>query len=189
MDEIKTFCTECGPNVSFDEDGCCMSCGGLCIGDGVKFVEDLRQENEKLHEQLAQKLVDQAFINDIAVKNGSLHMQMEGGLLNIMADSFASMIMESGAENYLECSFGSKQFLPDEMLLLTIQRCKGETPHQLRTLAESRLQQISEAKEDCFQDIISHMHINESGMISFEHRVYQRFYEKIKSILEALVDE
>jgi len=56
-DEIKTFCAECGPNVSFDEDGCCMSCGSLCIGGGVKFIEDLRVQVEELREKMADKIL------------------------------------------------------------------------------------------------------------------------------------
>ncbi len=27
-----TFCVECGPNVSIDEDGCCVSCGNCAVG-------------------------------------------------------------------------------------------------------------------------------------------------------------
>ena len=28
----RTFCVECGPDVSIDEDGCCLSCGTSAVG-------------------------------------------------------------------------------------------------------------------------------------------------------------
>jgi hypothetical protein len=33
--KMNTFCPECGPNVSIDEDGCCVTCGATAIGSAV----------------------------------------------------------------------------------------------------------------------------------------------------------
>ena len=38
---INTFCTECGPNVSVDEDGCCNTCGGWAMGEYVGMVDEM----------------------------------------------------------------------------------------------------------------------------------------------------
>jgi hypothetical protein len=110
-------------------------------------VERLREENETLHEQLSQKLVEQTFIENLAVKNGGLEIEARGAMMNIIADCFAKTIMESKAENYLEMSFHSKQFLPNELLLLTLQKCTGKTPHQLREEAESKVHALLKALE------------------------------------------
>lgn len=32
----KTLCVECGPNVSIDEDGCCIACGATATGKWLK---------------------------------------------------------------------------------------------------------------------------------------------------------
>jgi len=137
----------------------CVNCGERRLRDipgeddepteEAPTYTELAAENEQLHEQLAQKVVDQTFITDLAAKNGSLHMTLEGGMMQIMADHFAVMIMESGAENYLEMSFGSERFLPEEMLVCTLQRCKGKTPHQLRTEEEAKIAQVRAALERC----------------------------------------
>jgi hypothetical protein len=105
----------------------------------------LMEENDDLHEQLSQKLVEQTFIENLAVKNGGLEIEARGAMMNIIADCFAQTIMESKAENYLEMSFHSKRFLPNEMLLLTLQKCTGKTPHQLRAEAEDKNKTLMEA--------------------------------------------
>ena len=33
---LKTFCPECGPEVTIDEDGCCIICGSNATGQMVE---------------------------------------------------------------------------------------------------------------------------------------------------------
>ena len=71
-------------------------------------------------------------------------------------------------------------FYPEEMdELYPAWREDTEEIYLLRRAMDS----VRDAKEDCYQDIISHMHINETGMLAFEYRVYKRFYEKIADII------
>ena len=37
---MKTFCPECGFNVSVDEDGCCILCGATATGSAVNSLFD-----------------------------------------------------------------------------------------------------------------------------------------------------
>ena len=35
---MKTFCPECGFDVTVDEDGCCIDCGATAVGDAVDLL-------------------------------------------------------------------------------------------------------------------------------------------------------
>lgn len=36
--ESATWCPQCGPRVSVDEDGCCVSCGSTAVGEGANLA-------------------------------------------------------------------------------------------------------------------------------------------------------
>jgi len=53
-----TWCSQCGPDVTYDEDGCCCTCGANCVGDGAEQALALRAENERLRgEMTAQRVL------------------------------------------------------------------------------------------------------------------------------------
>lgn len=85
--------------------------------------------------------VSQAMIKEMSVNNGQLTMELEGGMCRVMAESFADQFIGSGAINYVEMSFTSKK-MPGDMLVVTIQKASGKTPHQLRVEAESKLAEL-----------------------------------------------
>jgi len=45
---LYTWCAECGPNVSIDEDGCCKMCGRDAIGEGIDYIAKTLEENRQL---------------------------------------------------------------------------------------------------------------------------------------------
>lgn len=45
-DDVKTWCPQCGPDVSVDEDGCCAVCGADATGDGADLAHAQRSHLE-----------------------------------------------------------------------------------------------------------------------------------------------
>jgi hypothetical protein len=42
-----TLCPQCGPGVSVDEDGCCVSCGCVAVGPGIMVALDAARAEER----------------------------------------------------------------------------------------------------------------------------------------------
>lgn len=49
---MNTWCPECGPNVTIDEDGCCVTCGSNATGLWVDAVCCLLEANKEIMEIL-----------------------------------------------------------------------------------------------------------------------------------------
>lgn len=96
----------------------------------------LAAENDRLRSALAEKVVSQTTISELTLNPNGINMQFEGGAAHLLADSLAEQFIDSKAENYLEMQFHNDQTGP---LILTLQRLKGFTPHQLRVEAEQAL--------------------------------------------------
>ncbi len=97
----------------------------------------IEAENAELREQLAKRVIDETFITGIAMTGGSLNAGLEGGAARLMAEMLAEQVEESGAVNYIEAHFASKHIKPGERYAVTIQKCSGKTPHELRLAAEA----------------------------------------------------
>jgi hypothetical protein len=109
----------------------------------MHFVgDDLVAENEHLRSLLAEKLVGEVLIEDINIRDNGLNIQMKGGAAQLLAECFARQFIESGATNYLEVSFSSTGLMPDESLVVTLQKVSGKTPHAFRVEAEAKLQEL-----------------------------------------------
>ena len=104
----------------------------------------LIKENRQLRHLLAEKSVSEIMLEDIGVNGSSLNLQFAGGAAQILAESFAEQLVESGADNYLEISFCSKLFMPGEQIVVTLQRVMGKTPHLFRVEAENELNKLKE---------------------------------------------
>lgn len=98
----------------------------------------LEQENAELRAALADKLVSQTLLKRLVAENGQMKLEMEGGACRLMAETFGAMLLESKAANYIETMFelGGIEGHPKAVILVTVQRGDGKTPHQLRTEAE-----------------------------------------------------
>ena len=93
----------------------------------------------ELRGALGDKAMRDIMIRDLAVRNGGLDLAVEGGAAGLLAEMLAKQQVDSGGVNYVELSFISKVCAPGEMFLVTVQRCAGKTPHQLRAEAEKAL--------------------------------------------------
>lgn len=96
----------------------------------------LEAENTDLREQLAKRVIDETFITGIAMTGGSLNAGLEGGAARLMAEMLAEQVETTGAVNYIEVRFASKHIKPGEQYVVTVQKCSGKTPHELRLVAE-----------------------------------------------------
>ena len=105
--------------------------------DSGRTRAELESENAALREQLAKRVIDETFITGIAMTGGSLNAGLEGGAARLMAEMLAEQVEESGAVNYLEARFASKHIKPGEQYVVTVQKCSGKTPHELRLVADA----------------------------------------------------
>jgi len=96
----------------------------------------LAEENDKLRQLLAQKVMDDTLLSDINRTDNGLILGMEGGACQILADAFGQQLLESGAENYIEVLFESSRHPELGQIVVTVKKETGETPHQLRAKAE-----------------------------------------------------
>jgi len=103
---------------------------------------DIIKENDSLRSMLADKAVSETIIKSLNLNGSGLSMQLEGGAAQVMAEAFAEQFIESGAENYLEVSFGHTKLMPGENLVVTIQRVDGKTPHAFRQIAENQIKAL-----------------------------------------------
>ena len=98
----------------------------------------LEQENAELRAALADKLVSQTLLKRLVAENGQMKLEMEGGACRLMAEAFGTMLLENKAANYIETTFemGGDEGQPKAVILVTVQRGEGKSPHELRSEAE-----------------------------------------------------
>jgi hypothetical protein len=97
-----------------------------------------RAENSELREGLCKGLDEKTMLTDLGVRDGGLFAQVEGGAAGVLAAAFAEQFTQAGGVNYVEVSFSHPKTGP---LTVTLQRCAGKTPHQLRAVAEAERDQ------------------------------------------------
>ena len=108
-----------------------------------RTIAQLEMENDQLRTMLSERLLDETRLVDFAIANGGLAMGLRGGAAQLLAEMLADQIESTGAVNYLEVRFTSRTIAPGERYLVTIQKCVGKTPHELRLAAECELARLS----------------------------------------------
>lgn len=116
--------------------------------DAANRVPELEAEIDRLKTQVsdllgehAEQIAQKTMIKNIGLNNG-LNIDLEGGACQLLAEQFGYQFSKSDAKNYIEMSFISREYLPDEKLVVTIQRMKGKTPHQFRVELEQEVAQL-----------------------------------------------
>lgn len=64
--------------------------------------DELDEENRKLRDCLADKVGSETVLKDIAIKNGGMYVQLEGGACGLFAQSFAEQFKAESGINYVE---------------------------------------------------------------------------------------
>lgn len=110
------------------------------------FVDDLEKENERLRCLMKESFPEKDTIHFIVDVYHQLSEQVEGGTIRIITEMLAKQFIETGATNYIEVVFKPKYFLPDENLIMTLQKASGLTPHQRCLKLEKELAEEREWK-------------------------------------------
>ncbi len=93
-----------------------------------------RQFAEALRSLAAESLANSTLLTGIDCADG-LRIGVQGGAAAVLAESFAEQFKASGAINFLEMKFVSKEEFPGESFVVTVQRANGETPaEQIKAL-------------------------------------------------------
>ncbi|MFC8749730.1 hypothetical protein [Pseudomonas oryzihabitans] len=99
-------------------------------------IEQLKAENSSLRDALADKVVDSTKLRAFLPADGGFTIGLEGGPCALLADAFGEQLYTSEAINYLQLTFTSGAYPDLGEIVVTLQRCTGKTPHELRIDAE-----------------------------------------------------
>lgn len=99
-------------------------------------IEQLKAENSSLRDALADKAVDSTKLRAFLPADGGFTIGLEGGPCALLADAFGEQLYTSEAINYLQLTFTSGAYPDLGEIVVTLQRCTGKTPHELRIDAE-----------------------------------------------------
>lgn len=99
-------------------------------------IARLKAEIAALRDALADKVVDSTKLRSLVPEDGGFTIGVEGGAAALMADAFGEQLYTSDAINYLQMTFTSGAYQDLGQIVVTLQRCTGKTPHELRIDAE-----------------------------------------------------
>lgn len=100
------------------------------------YVRQLEEERDRAVDDFVDYVAGKATLDDIAVRNGTITMAIGTDLAHYMAANMVELLDGHGAENYVEILLRKND---GTTFTLTVQRCEGQTPHELRRIAEDKL--------------------------------------------------
>lgn len=92
-----------------------------------------------LRAAVADSAVAGTLLTDLAVQDGVASLGLAGGAAQLLAEALTKQFADSGAVNYVELTFRSTRVRPGQRFVVTLQRCEGKTPHELRRAAEAEV--------------------------------------------------
>lgn len=106
-----------------------------------KKIAELEREIERL-----EKVVNDPVLAGIEVNEGGVNMMFKGAAPNILAGMFVGILDENpDAQNYITFKFFHERH---GLILITVQRYSGKTPHELRKEAEAKLEEAEKKLEE-----------------------------------------
>lgn len=150
-------------------------------------VQRLEDENERLRSALADQLIDDTLMKELVIKAGNAHMEMEGGVCKLLAESFTELLVKHNAENYIEASFTSKLFLPEEFIVVTVQKTSGKTPHQLRREADLEVQRLEEKLNEANSELLTYY--NDWSAVLQEKRRLEARVRELVDVVKYLTED
>lgn len=105
--------------------------------------DQLKAENERLRGLIAEKVVNSTMLTGLVPDDGGMTLGFEGGACGMLAQLFGDQFYESQAINYLELRFDSTKHPDMGRLVVTLQREEGQTPAELRGIAETQVSALA----------------------------------------------
>ena len=115
-------------------------------------IEQLKAENSSLRDALADKVVDSTKLRAFLPADGGFTIGLEGSACALLADAFGEQLYTSEAINYLQLTFTSGAYPDLGEIVVTLQRCTGKTPHELRINAEQERDQLKAENAELRRD-------------------------------------
>ena len=105
-----------------------------------KKIAELEREIERL-----EKVINDPVLAGIEANEGGVNMMFKGAAPNILAGMFVGILDENpDAKNYITFKFFHERH---GLILITVQRYSGKTPHELRKEAEAKLEEAEKKLE------------------------------------------
>jgi len=99
---------------------------------------EAREEILRLRAEVAElRAVVETKVHGIHVGSDGLYMGLSGGAAMVMAEMLAEQYKQGGGINYIEMRFESKESMPGQRFLVTVNRADAKTPHELRVEVEA----------------------------------------------------
>lgn len=134
-----------------------------------------------------------ARLTGITIDHESVTAGFKGNACAILAEALGKQLYDSGAENYIEMRFNSGVYPDGGELVVTLQRCAGKTPHQLRQAAEQQRDVLRAEARQMTEDVYRLTCLN-AKLVGFlrelrglEHEHPQR--DRIDQVLGDLIAE
>ena len=106
-----------------------------------KKIAELEREIERL-----EKVINDPVLAGIEANEGGVNMMFKGAAPNILAGMFVGILDENpDAQNYITFKFFHERH---GLILITVQRYSGKTPHELRKEAEAKLEEAEKKLEE-----------------------------------------
>jgi hypothetical protein len=121
--------------------------------------DQLKAENERLRNLLAEKVVTSTMLTGLVPGDGGMTLGFEGGACGMLAQVFGDQFYESKAINYLELRFDSATHPELGSLVVTLQRVEGKTPHQCRVEAEANAERYQKLRDGGYLDNWVNLHV------------------------------
>lgn len=103
---------------------------------------ELKRQNDDLRTLLAEEVISSTILTGFVAGSGGFNIGLQGGACALLAESFGQMLYESDAANYIEATFESEHYKELGQITVTVKRESGQTPHQLRTMADNKCAEL-----------------------------------------------
>lgn len=112
--------------------------------EAEKCIAELEAQNDLLRRHAQKQITDATLMTGLNIGPAGVDLGLEGGAASLLAEMLAGQFKDSGAVNYLELTFSSREAVPGERFVVTIQRAAGNTPGQKLKELRARISHLVE---------------------------------------------
>lgn len=118
------------------------ACNPQAMAVVLERLDTAERENDLLREHASDKISSHTLMTGMSVGHGGIDMGLQGGAASLLAESFAKQFKDSGGVNYVELQFTSKEEIPGERFVVTLQRVQGLTPTQKLAACQAAIDKV-----------------------------------------------